>query len=113
MAGLLISEVTVKGIVRDRGGFVAMIQGREGKTFLVKPGDKLFDGTRQGDLAGQGDVLAGRERSALAREAARNTQGRSASRRARRIARQLMAIWNDVMPRQTELTAMSWKESNR
>jgi len=45
VAGLLISDVAVKGILRDRGGFVAMIQAPEGKTFLVKPGDKLFDGS--------------------------------------------------------------------
>jgi type IV pilus assembly protein PilP len=44
VAGLLISDVSVKGILRDRTGFVAMIQAPEGKTFLVKTGDKLFDG---------------------------------------------------------------------
>jgi type IV pilus assembly protein PilP len=44
VAGLLISDVSVKGILRDRTGFVAMIQAPEGKTFLVKAGDKLFDG---------------------------------------------------------------------
>jgi hypothetical protein len=45
VAGLLISDVSVKGILRDRSGFVAMIQAPEGKTFLVKQGDKLFDGS--------------------------------------------------------------------
>ena len=45
VAGLLISDVSVKGILRDRNGFVAMIQAPEGKTFLVKQGDKLFDGS--------------------------------------------------------------------
>jgi Tfp pilus assembly protein PilP len=44
-AGLLIGEVTVKGIVRDRSGFIAMVQGPDQRTFNVRSGDKLMDGT--------------------------------------------------------------------
>ena len=43
--GVLIAEVTVKGIVRDRSGFIAMIQGTGTKTFIVRAGEKLMDGT--------------------------------------------------------------------
>ena len=43
--GLLINEVIVKGIVRDRSGFIAMIQGPDTKTFIVRPGEKLMDGS--------------------------------------------------------------------
>jgi Tfp pilus assembly protein PilP len=43
--GLSIGEVTVKGIVRDRSGFIAMIQGPDTKTFIVRSGEKLMDGT--------------------------------------------------------------------
>ena len=43
--GLMIGEVTVKGIVRDRTGFIAMIQGPDTKTFIVRSGEKLMDGT--------------------------------------------------------------------
>ena len=43
--GLLINEVIVKGIVRDRSGFIAMIQGPDTKTFIVRTGEKLMDGT--------------------------------------------------------------------
>jgi len=43
--GLLIGEVNIKGIIRDRVGFVAMIQGSDNKTYVVKPGDRLMDGT--------------------------------------------------------------------
>lgn len=44
--GLLIGEVTVKGIVRDRSGFIAMIQGPDNKqTYIVRTGEKLMDGT--------------------------------------------------------------------
>ena len=45
LPGLLISEVAVKGIVRDRSGFIAMVQGPGTKTFIVHTGDKLMDGT--------------------------------------------------------------------
>ena len=43
--GLLINEVTVKGIVRDRSGFIAIIQGPDAaKTFIVRNGEHLMDG---------------------------------------------------------------------
>lgn len=46
LPGLLINEITVKGIVRDRSGFIAMIQGpAQNKTFIVREGEKLMDGT--------------------------------------------------------------------
>ncbi len=43
--GLLINEVSIKGILRDRGGFVAIIQGSDSKTYVIKAGDRLLDGT--------------------------------------------------------------------
>jgi type IV pilus assembly protein PilP len=43
--GLLINEVSVKGIVRNSAGFVALIQGPDNKTYAVKAGDRLMDGT--------------------------------------------------------------------
>ena len=43
--GLMIADVTVKGIVRNRGGFIAMIAGSDSKTYIVRPGDRLFDGS--------------------------------------------------------------------
>ena len=44
--GLLIGEAVVKGIVRDRSGFIAMLQGPDTKqTFIVRSGEKLMDGT--------------------------------------------------------------------
>ena len=43
--GLLINEITVKGIVRDRSGFIAIIQGPDTtKTFIVRNGEQLMDG---------------------------------------------------------------------
>ena len=42
---MLINEVSVKGIVRNTSGFVALIQGPDNKTYVVKAGDRLMDGT--------------------------------------------------------------------
>jgi type IV pilus assembly protein PilP len=43
--GLLINEVSVKGIVHNSSGYVALIQGADNKTYIVKAGDRLLDGT--------------------------------------------------------------------
>lgn len=43
--GLYINEVSIKGIVRDRAGFVALVQGPDNKSYVVKAGDRLMDGT--------------------------------------------------------------------
>ncbi|MCA1559611.1 MAG: hypothetical protein LC753_17315 [Acidobacteria bacterium] len=45
LPGLLIGEITVKGILRDRAGFIAMVQGPDSKTFIVRAGERLMDGT--------------------------------------------------------------------
>jgi hypothetical protein len=45
IAGLAVDDLSVRGIVSTPKGFVAMVQGPDGKTRLVRPNDKLFDGT--------------------------------------------------------------------
>jgi Tfp pilus assembly protein PilP len=45
LAGLDVSGATLKGTLRIRDGFVAMLQGPDQKTYIVRPGDKLFAGT--------------------------------------------------------------------
>ena len=44
VAGLLVGELTVKGILRDKGGFIGIIQGADSKTYIVHPTDRLMDG---------------------------------------------------------------------
>ena len=44
LPGLLIAEVTVTGILRDRSGFIAMVQAPDNKTYIIRGGDKLMDG---------------------------------------------------------------------
>jgi Tfp pilus assembly protein PilP len=45
LAGLATEELTLRGTLRSRDGFVAMLQGADQKTYIVRPGDKLFDAT--------------------------------------------------------------------
>jgi hypothetical protein len=45
IAGVLVNEVVVRGIVQSRGGWVAMVGAPNGKTYTVRPGDKLMDGS--------------------------------------------------------------------
>jgi len=45
LPGLETSEVTLKGTVATQGAFVGILQGSDQKTYIVKAGDKLLDGT--------------------------------------------------------------------
>jgi hypothetical protein len=45
LGGLLIGEVTVKGVLRDKSGFIAMLQAPDNKTYNVRVGDRLLDGS--------------------------------------------------------------------
>ena len=45
VAGLLINEIGIKGIVRDHSGFIAMVQGTDNRTYVIRAGDRLMDGT--------------------------------------------------------------------
>lgn len=45
LPGILIQEVSLKGIMRQSNGFVAMVQGPDKKTYTARPGQRLFDGT--------------------------------------------------------------------
>jgi Tfp pilus assembly protein PilP len=43
-AGLLVGELSVRGVMLSQGNFIAMVQGPDGKTFLIHSGDQLADG---------------------------------------------------------------------
>jgi Tfp pilus assembly protein PilP len=45
LAGLETSEVTLKGTIASQGSYVGILQGSDSKTYIVKAGDKLLDGT--------------------------------------------------------------------
>jgi Tfp pilus assembly protein PilP len=42
---LTVEEISVRGIVATESGYVGMVRGANGKTFVVRPSDKLLDGT--------------------------------------------------------------------
>jgi Tfp pilus assembly protein PilP len=44
LAGLSTDEITLKGTLASQGGFVALVQGADNKTYIVHTGDKLLDG---------------------------------------------------------------------
>jgi hypothetical protein len=44
IAGIAIDEVIVQGIWKTRAGFVAQIRGSDNKSYLLRPGDLLYDG---------------------------------------------------------------------
>lgn len=42
--GFLVDEIDLSGVVRTKQGLVAMIKGPDNKGYLVRVGDKVFDG---------------------------------------------------------------------
>jgi type IV pilus assembly protein PilP len=45
LPGLLISEISLRGILKDKTGFVAMVSGPDNKTHIIRGNDKVFDGS--------------------------------------------------------------------
>ena len=49
--GLMIGEISVRGIVRTRNSYMAMVTGPDNKTYIIHPGDKVLDGVVKAILA--------------------------------------------------------------
>lgn len=45
LAGVLISEAVITGIVRGGGGFTAFLRAPDNRTYIIKGGERLLDGT--------------------------------------------------------------------
>ena len=45
LGGLSVEEITLRGTIRNREDFVGIAQGADQKTYIVRAGDKLLDGT--------------------------------------------------------------------
>jgi type IV pilus assembly protein PilP len=56
LAGLAVGEISVRGVLQSRGAMLAMIQGPDSKTYLVRSGEKLLDGTIK-SISAQGVVI--------------------------------------------------------
>jgi hypothetical protein len=41
-----VNEITVKGVLKSpKGGFIALVQAPDARTYIAHPGDKVLDGT--------------------------------------------------------------------
>jgi Tfp pilus assembly protein PilP len=45
IAGVLVSEVTVKGVFKSAKGFIALVQAPDNRTYIIHAGEKVYDGT--------------------------------------------------------------------
>ena len=45
LAGLGVADVSLRGVLMSQGGYVGMLLGTDDKTYIVRTGDKLADGT--------------------------------------------------------------------
>jgi Tfp pilus assembly protein PilP len=45
LSGISTSEVSLRGTMKSPGGFVGILQGVDNKSYIVRVGDKLFDGS--------------------------------------------------------------------
>ena len=45
LAGVLIGEATITGIWKGASGYIATLRAPDNKTYIVKPGERLLDGT--------------------------------------------------------------------
>jgi Tfp pilus assembly protein PilP len=45
LSGLEAAELVLKGTMESRTGYVALVEGTDKKTYIVKAGDRLLDGT--------------------------------------------------------------------
>lgn len=48
LEGMLIQEIALRGIVRTPRGYIAMLQGTDGKSYFAQTGQKLADGVITG-----------------------------------------------------------------
>jgi Tfp pilus assembly protein PilP len=51
LPGLSVSDIAIRGIVANRGSYVAMIEAADGRTYTIRSGDKLYDATVKAVLA--------------------------------------------------------------
>jgi type IV pilus assembly protein PilP len=47
VSGMTVAEISVRGILQSRGTLIAMVQGPDNKTYMLRQGDRLADGAVQ------------------------------------------------------------------
>jgi type IV pilus assembly protein PilP len=51
LPGVSVSDVAIRGIVVNNKAYIAMVQAPDGKTYIVRNGDRLYDATVKAVLA--------------------------------------------------------------
>jgi len=51
LPGVSVSDIALRGIVANTRAYIAMVQGPDGKTYIVRNGDRLYDATVKAVLA--------------------------------------------------------------
>ena len=44
LAGLMVEELVVRGVVQSRGNWMAIVESTTGKAYSIRPGDRLMNG---------------------------------------------------------------------
>jgi hypothetical protein len=74
LSGLSVSEVSLRGTLRGRdGNWIGMLQGVDNKTYLVRAGDKLLDGTVR-SISADGMIILQRVNDPLSLETQREVR---------------------------------------
>jgi type IV pilus assembly protein PilP len=47
VAGMTVAEISVRGVLQSRGTLIAMVQGPDNRTYMLRQGDRLADGAVQ------------------------------------------------------------------
>lgn len=45
LAGVMVDELVVRGVVQSRGSWMAIVEGANGRAYLIRPGDRLMGGS--------------------------------------------------------------------
>ncbi len=45
LPGQLVGELNLKGILKSKGGYIAILQGSDNRTYIGRPGDRVMDGS--------------------------------------------------------------------
>ena len=90
-AGMLTAEISVRGTMQNAGVYIALVQGPDNRTYIVRAGDKLLDWNSENGDSARLDRRPGCPRSAVAREDAGDSQAAAIVR-----GRQTMTVTKGV-----------------
>jgi Tfp pilus assembly protein PilP len=45
LTGVMVDELVVRGVVQSRGSWMAIVEGANERAYVIRPGDRLMDGS--------------------------------------------------------------------